>query len=111
LFALLAVAETSLGAVGGCVSTVAVTVIVALAVLTPTLFEAVNRYVVVRSGDTVIVFIFVTFPTPLSMLRSVAPETLQDKVTGWAGVVLDGTAENEEITGAWGPGDVFFHVT
>jgi hypothetical protein len=44
--ALAAVVETSAGEVGGCESGVD-TVTVAVAVLVPTLFEAVNRYVVV----------------------------------------------------------------
>jgi hypothetical protein len=106
--ALLAVAEMSVGEVGGWLSVEELTTTVTVAVLAPTLFEAVNLYVVVCVGDTAVALKFVTFPTPLSMLIVVAPETLQESVTGWPGVVLGGAALNEEIAGICGPGEVLF---
>ena len=50
-------------------------------------------------GETDLEVALETFPIPLSMLTALAPETVQDKVTGWAAVIVEGVAVNEVMAG------------
>ena len=117
--ALFAIAETSDGDVGACISGTAAedTLTVVCAVTAPVLPVAVSVYVVVAAGVTVTLVLLVTSPIPLSRVTFVAPETFQASVTCWPGAAAEGVAVNEEITaGATGGGGavtvpLLFHVT
>ena len=56
---------------------------------------------VVWLGDTLLEVRLDTSPIPLSMLRLVAPVTLQDKVADCPADRLEGVAVNALMTGAW----------
>jgi hypothetical protein len=84
----------------------AFTVTVAFAVVVPVGFVAVNWYVVVTSGLTVVETLPSTFPIPLLILVELAFVTVHDNTEFCPTVIEDGVATKEETTGTTAVGAV-----
>jgi len=65
---------------------------------------------VVWDGETLVEVRAVTGPTPLLMLREVAPLTFQESVVGEPALTVEGLAEKEVIAGGMGGGAEPFTV-